>query len=345
MIGHFVWRHKKRGNVMRLKIFSAKSLQAAMERVRAELGPEAVIVHVDQGTGKGPVRITAAAEPQRETAGSVVLEAAPAPSNEPAFNAEHLSAVLRYHGLPMQLATRLQTASAQTSNLPMGEALAAGLERMLGFRPLTTQVESAIMLIGQPGHGKTLTTARLAAMARLAERPVRILTLDGDGAGAMAQLEVFCAPLGVPVQAIEDAANLNRLMQGSFDGLTIIDTPGINPYLIADIQLLARTVRMVDAEPIWVMGCGLDALEAAELADIFASLGARRVIATRADITRRYAGVLTALTKGQMALAGVSDSPFVAHPLHPGRPLDLAERLLGRPDPAAITRLTEKAAS
>jgi flagellar biosynthesis protein FlhF len=329
---------------MRLKIISAKTVQAAMERVRAELGPDAVIVHIDQGKGGGPVRVTAAAELRPAPVPDFVPEA-PAQLSGPAYDGEHLAAILRYHGVPTPLATRLQTAAALQADQPLAEALAAALEQLLRFQPLTTEVESAVLLIGQPGHGKTLTAARLAAMARVADRQARVFTLDGAGAGAMAQLDAFCAPMDVPVSAVDDARALAALLARPFDGLTIVDTPGINPFALDDVQALARTVRVVPAEPLWVMGCGLDPLEAAELSDVFASLGARRAIATRADITRRYAGVLSALSKGGLALAGVSDSPFIAEPLHAGRPLDLADRLLSRVDPTVFTRLTQKVAS
>lgn len=328
---------------MRLKVFSAKSLALAMDRVRAELGPDAVIVTVDQAGPNGPVRITAAAEQRPEPIRFAEPALAPVDDVQP-FDAEHLRAVMRYHGVPGGLAARLGEACSQTAELPLTDALAAGLQRLMQFQPLTGAVEKTVLLVGQSGQGKTLTAARLAAMARLARRSARVLTTDSEAAGALPQLSAFCAPLRVEVSPAPDPQALRRELTVPFPGLTIIDTAGVNPYALPDIEQLAHIVRASRAEPIWVLGCGSDALEAAEMADIFGSLGVRRVIATRADTTRRLAAVLTALTRSGLALAGLSGSPFVADPIAAGSPHDLAQRLLSRPDPARLARIKQKVA-
>ena len=56
-----------------------------------------------------------------------------------------------------------------------------------------------------------------------------------------------------------------------------------------------------------VLPAGGDALETADIAAAFASLGATRMIATRLDIARRYGGLLAAASQPlAFAAAGVA---------------------------------------
>lgn len=332
---------------MRLKVYTAKTVAAAMDRIRAELGDDAVIVTVDAAQRGGPVRVTAAIDrqPMREAPGRFESEPPPPPSRADApFDATQLAAVLRYHSAPTPVATRLQTLAAGFADSSAPEALARGLEEMTPFAPLDLASSRPLLLAGLPGQGKTLAAARLATAARLAGRAVRIITLDAGAAGALEQLRAFCAPIEAELHVAEDARALERRCGVRFEGLTIIDTAGLNPYALADIELIAHGIKRSGAEPIWVMAAGIDALEAAEMADIFASLGARRLIATRLDAARRLGALLTAPIKARLALAGFCASPFLSDPIEPATPLALARLLLDKPDPGHIARALASAA-
>jgi flagellar biosynthesis protein FlhF len=322
---------------MRLKVFAAKSLSEAMARVRSELGADAVIVSVEQSGPTGLVRVVAAAEPQ------------PVAAAEPAWAAssldtEQLEAVLDYHAAWPSLAARIRALAEQHAEPEITEALAGALTRLVANHPVTATVETALILVGQSGQGKTLTAARLAAQARVAQREARVLTTDSGAAGAMPQLEAFCTPLGVEVMATPTAKAMAQALEVPFPGLTVIDTAGVNPYALPEIEQLARIVRASRAEPIWVLGCGGEPREAAEMATIMASLGVKRLIGTRADTTRRLGALLSATIEGGLALAGIADSPFVADPMAPASAHDLARRLLSRPDPTQLARISQKVA-
>ena len=73
-----------------------------------------------------------------------------------------------------------------------------------------------------------------------------------------------------------------------------------------------------------VAAAGGDAMEMAEAADVFADLGARRLMATRLDIARRLGGLLDVAERSRMALADVSATPFIAQGLLTLNPLSLA---------------------
>lgn len=330
---------------MRLKIYTAKTLAQAKDKIRAELGDDAVIVNIDQDRRTGLVRITTAIENRPE----------PEPMDEPTpivtrpaqpFDAGHLAAVLRYHSLPAPLAARLQNGAAARQESDLYEAFAHALDDMVQMRPISTRSNRPILLLGAPGQGKTLAAARLAAEARMHDQPSRVITLDGKAAGSMEQLRAFCGAADVEVICADDAAHLEQLLRPVYNGFTVIDSMGINPYAITDIETLAYAIKRSGAEPIWVMAAGADALEAAEMAEIFASLGVRRMIVTRLDASRRLAATLTAPVRSRLALAGFSASPFLADLIQPASATALAGYLLDKPDPAHIARIVqEKAAS
>lgn len=312
-----------------------------MARVRAALGDEAVIVSVEEAGRGRPALVMAALEtpfaavplpePERPTAGQPYSE-------------EALDALLRYHGLPDSLAQTLkQTATAFEGDLL--ERLALALEQALRFQPLLPRSGKPVMLVGQPGQGKTLNCARLA-IAAASGGDARVITLDCEAAGAVAQLKAFCQPVDVPVIEARDAGSLGSLLALGFDGVTIIDTAGINPYAIAEVAQLAEQIKISGAEPVWVMAAGCDPLEAAECATLYRTLGVKRFILSRADAARRFAAPVAAASHGGLAFAGIGESAFLADPLHPATPWLLADKLIAKPDQNDLNRLRpQKAAS
>jgi flagellar biosynthesis protein FlhF len=325
---------------MRLRIFSADTVAAAMTKVRTELGADAMIVNIENGGRGRPVRITAA------------IESAPAPlpvthaaAPDHIESLDDLATVLRYHGAPAPVVKKLMQCARAHADIDVGTALSLALDQTMGFRPIDLTRATRLILVGLPGHGKTLNTARLVAQARQARRAARVITFDSAAAGALAQLEAFCAPFDAVVSAVEDPWALPSVLATPFDGVTLIDTAGVNPYALADIENLARAIARAEAEPIWVLGAGLDAMEAAELSEVFASLGVRRMIASRIDASRRLAAIVCAALRSGLPLAGFSASPFLGDPIDPAQPGDLARLLLTKPEPLHLARIKERLAS
>ncbi len=324
---------------MQLRLFTGTSIAHAMEKVRAELGDDAVIVHVDAGKKIGIARVTAAIDQPAPML--AIKELTPDVPRMSSARTADLPMLLRYHGLPAGLTKSLSEAAQSFEALSAHEALAQALDGRFQFRPLRGRVEEQLVLIGQPGQGKTLMAARLAAMAVQAGRKARIITTDGESAGAMAQLEAFCTPLKIDVVSAPSAQYAEQQLQARFDGLQIVDTAGINPYALADVEAQAQLLRRLHCEPIWVFSANTDAQEAADMGNIFASLGAQRFISSRADSTRRFSAVLSVLSRCKLALAGFSDSPFVGEKIEPGNPQTLANRLIDRPDPTFLAQNTK----
>ncbi|GAB4576119.1 MAG: AAA family ATPase [Rhodothalassiaceae bacterium] len=316
---------------MRLKTFTAKTMKDVMAHVREAMGPDAIIVSVDRGGRGSTVRVTAAIDGEVREVPARAPDPAPSPALAPAtdrtraFDIAELKAAMGWHGLPYDLADRIIATAAAFEAASVTDALAHAFETLITFSPLGLTAPRPVMLLGPPGAGKTLSIAKLAAEARMNGRSTRILTTDTVKSGGVQQLAHYAGLLeleSVTVQTPEALAD--TLKGGKAADLTLIDSFGINPFAMADLEQMLHFLKAADAEPLLVLPAGIDPSEAADLAEIFAEMGARRFLATRLDGARRYAGILTAARAGRLALAGTGKSPYLAEPIETPGALMLA---------------------
>lgn len=312
---------------MRLKSYSAPSMAEAMALVRAELGDDAIIVSTQRASGGQGVRITAALE---EAAGDDAIHAA-LDGRIPSPVVDAIRDQLIYHGVPPRLIERLTAAAVTVETQDAVMACAGALDATLVFAGLPEKrAPRPFMLIGPPGSGKTVTVAKLAARARLANRPVAVITADSVRAGAQEQLSAFTSILGIELQKARGPESLRAVTREAAQmyDLVFIDTPGLNPFLSQDIDFLRGLIESSDVEPVLVMAAGGDPIEAAEIAEAFAEVGTTRLLATRLDMTRRLGGILAAADAGQFMISEVSITPHVANGLCPITPVSMARLLV-----------------
>ncbi|MCX7383748.1 MAG: hypothetical protein NT133_20550 [Alphaproteobacteria bacterium] len=287
---------------MRIKLFTAPGMPEAIAAIRAELGPDAVIL--GSRRVRGGIEVTAARddpEPQPPPL-------APLPPRG--------DCPLRAHGTPDHLAARLR-----------GGPLPFALSVAFRFRPLdAAALARPIVFLGPPGAGKTLTVARLATRMVLAGGGPRLLTADTSRACAFEQLAAFATLLDLPLAPF----SADQVPQGP----TLIDTAGLDPFTAADRDEITFIVAASRALPVLVLPGGIDAVEAAELAAAFAACGASRLIATRLDIARRLGGILAAAERLPLAEAGIGAS--AAEGLVPMTPERLASILQRRQRPRSF---------
>lgn len=311
----FIFRQRMSPSLrpMRVKLYRASEIGAAMARIRAELGPDALILSTRK-LAEG-VEVTAALE---------TPDPVPAERTGPS-RAE----LLAWHGVPSLLAAALAD-----GNL----AVALGAALRFGALPLDSAA-SPLLLIGPPGAGKTLTVARLATRLVLAGVTPRIITADGERAGAVEQLAAFTRLLGLDLLAASTEAAFVRALARARDGAgaagpVVIDTPGLDPFARTGRASLVALIGAAAGHVALVLPAGLDAAEAADLAASCAEAGATYLIATRLDLARRLGGVLAAADAGGLILAEAGIGPGAADGLVALTPALLAG-LLGRgsPDP------------
>ena len=327
--------------------------------VRAELGEDAVILS-SQRSRRG-IEVKAAAERRPDTAHGAdaavqrlaaleeelerrLLAAVAQPDNtrtlavRDPWTEESVAAKLRFHELGSGFIADLMDDAARLGPAAGPESLGQALDRHIAFAPLPAEPDGPIVLIGQPGAGKTAAAAKIAVRAVLAGRAATLITTD-PSAGAHAQIAAFADLIRLPVESATDAATLAplvaRLNAENSARALVIDTQGVNPFDRAELSELRTLLNACGptAEPVLVAHAqgGRD-LE--DQALIFKAIGARRLIVTRLDITRRLGGMLTAARTAGLALAQASSTPYIAETLEPLNPFALARRLLTG-DPAA----------
>lgn len=307
---------------MRLKTFTAPSMAEAMQLVKTHLGSDAIIVSTQKGDGGLGVRITAAIEAAEDEDHYDQFDDEADPLDE-------IADALAHHNVPGELADRLTRAAGSLDADEPLLALAGALDQHFKFQPLPVAGRRPIMLIGMPGAGKTVTTAKLATRAVMNRRPVNVITTDTQRAGGYEQLHAFTRLLEIDLQRagtpgeLRDAAAAARP-----DALVLVDCAGGNPFDPEEATRQRKLISAIEAEVVLVMAAGSDPLDAAELAQAYAAIGARRLLATRLDIARRLGGILSAASAGRLAFAEVGIGANVAEGLGPLNPVSLARLLL-----------------
>ena len=283
---------------MRLRTFTAATMDEAMRDMRRQLGASATVLmsnRIDES-----VRVLAAD-----------------PSREPGANRTFFAA-LAAHGAPTPIIEAVRAHGGDPA-----DALAS----CLPFAPLPA---GPLLLIGPPGSGKSLTVAKLAARAVFARQPVALMTADNDRAAGAEELDRLATVLGLTLQRVGPATIRTAITE--LGPHVIIDTPAANPFDSSDIVRIAGLIAASRAEPVVVLPAGMDIAEATDAAHTFAALGAKRLITTRLDGARRWGSLFAAAAAGlAIGMAGVA--PRVAHGIVELSPALLARALL---DPNAI---------
>jgi flagellar biosynthesis protein FlhF len=263
---------------MRVKIYRARSMDAAMLQIRAETGPDALIL--SNRRVAGGVEVTIGVE--------AADEYVPAPERQ---------ACLRYHNVPDSLAHKLGAG-----------ALAFALSAAFRFRAFDLATGSRpILLAGPPGAGKTLTAARLATRLVLGGVRPLVLTADTSRAGGVEQLAAFTRLLGLHLLPATHLPALRiALAERPDHAPVLIDSAGFDPFDATQRDMIAALAASANAIIALVLPAGLDASEAGEMAAAGMEAGATHLVVTRIDLSRRLGAVIAAAGSGlSLAEAGI----------------------------------------
>ena len=333
---------------MQLRTFLAKDMKAALASVRAEMGPEAVIVGSERTKGGG-VMVRAALEnleapslaeeigepvndfdaDYRNTLIRRLREKPAAAHGRRRFDRSELLSSFARHRLPDALGHALAEASAKTNVSDMTLALAAAIDARMKSTPIDFANAKAFMVVGPNGVGRTAVAAKLAAHAKLAGRNVTLIAGDVAGAGAVARLNAFAEHLDATIVTADSAFVLasitgDAVAQGT---LAIIDTAGFDPRQPKIAAVYAALAKIESVEAVGVLSALTDAEEAAEIASALTRIGVARLIVTAVDLTRRAGALAAAAMTPCIGLAHITRSPFVAGGLETLTPLALSRLL------------------
>lgn len=314
---------------MRLKSFYGPNMTEAMRAVRESLGDNAIIV-ATRDDEMGGVRVTAAIEEQTTASSPAKATYEPALDREGSEVIELIATALLHHQASHDLAERLLATATQFASEDPLLALGAAMDTHFKFHPLSDEGgDKPIMLIGPPGAGKTLCIAKLATKATLAQKPMAIIGTDTQRAGGMAQLAAFARLLKTDVLEIEDTHALRDAVSIQSAGtLVLIDSAGCDPFLESDRQSLTALIKASGAEPLLVLPADMDSSEAIEMAQEFSKCGAKRLLPTRLDMTRRVGGLLRTAFESKLPLCNFSASSHVTEAPQPLNPVSLARLVL-----------------
>jgi flagellar biosynthesis protein FlhF len=327
---------------MRLRTFTAPTLDDAIALVREELGEEAVIVSTYQSRRGRGAQVTAALD-ESEDDGTLAQKLATEENHtEPD---DEFAQILRFHRLDDALSHRIAAEARSLGRDDTVLALAGALDTHVSFVTLPSDGTAPVMLVGPPGVGKTVTVTKIAARAVLEGRRVHVLTTDTVRSGAFEQLAAMTAMMNVPLRSAETPEELATAVAEVDDAdLVLIDTPGCNPFAPAEVADLRAFASAVAARQVLVLSAGVDAADFADAARIFAAAGAMALHVTRLDCARRYGGIVSAAVSGNLPIAEASATPFIANGLSSLNPVSLA-RLMNETAFKLAERPIERAAS
>ncbi len=326
---------------MRLKTFQAKTMSDAMRQIKETLGEDAIIVSSRDEPGGG-VRVTAAVEQVNAEADKpqdFLRKETPAPApqgsdeiEDPDLIAERVTDTLLRHRVPASVNDKILTT---LMSLPAGntqDTLSRALAKIFGFRDLAPAGKNGgapLMLVGPPGAGKTLMTAKLTARQVMEGHAPAVFTTDTARAGGVEQLKAFMDIMNIPLRVAPTADELRaQLADIPASQQVIIDTGGLNPFDAQEMKELARMMAVRKMDTALVLPAGTDAEESAEIAMLFEVLGVSRLIPTRLDFARRMGGLLSAAERAALTFACASHTPQVANGIMPMSADALAALLL-----------------
>jgi flagellar biosynthesis protein FlhF len=285
---------------MRIRSFKAKSEAEALQIVRREMGPDAIIVSTTP-VANGGFEVTAASE------------TAPPPQVDFGNPVDVIGSALDEHATPRKLQDKIISLVERSERDDPLAALSWAFSQMFQFSPLPMDVGKPIMLVGVPGVGKTVTIAKLAARSVMLGKPAICISTDTQRAGAIEQLEAFTKILKIDLLRAKNPQSLSdALVAAGSKNAIFVDTGGINIWQDKDLAQLIEMVKILQTEPVFVYAAGGEPRDAAEIAKAFQALGAKQLLVTRLDITRRYGSILAAAEAGNFRLGDVSISAHVA---------------------------------
>lgn len=320
-----------------------------MRQIKQELGDDAVIIS-NRTLDDGTLRVSAAVEEdlielEDDVTGinieSVEDSAAlfsgikdydilPDENFEQKINL--ISKSLSKHSVPSFLHEKIMAVVEQNPFGSVLDCLSNAFDHVFSFSKVPLgKNKSTFMLVGQPGSGKTTTIAKLATQSTLNQIETSVITADTTKAGAIEQLAAFTRVLKLDLLKVSTPEQLKRAIKDAEKSKHIfIDCPGINAFDPDSMKELHSFIKVTEMDLIVVIPGGIDVEEAAEIARAFAIIGAKYLLPTRIDMSRRLGGLLAAADQAKLSFIAMGNRPDIASGLESLDSKKLAELILPR---------------
>ncbi|RYY94230.1 MAG: GTP-binding protein, partial [Alphaproteobacteria bacterium] len=170
---------------MKMKMFVGRTEEEAMALVRAEMGPDAVILSTRDEEGR--VEIRAAVERNFGQKFAAPKFAEPRPVYDETRST--LASTLRWHGAPDGFVHMVSEAGSRLgAGMEAVNSLTVGIEGLITFNPLNPRPSKSLLLVGPQGSGKTTAVAKLATLLSDRKHPLEAVSADFDSSGQTARL-------------------------------------------------------------------------------------------------------------------------------------------------------------
>lgn len=325
---------------MQVKRYCCADVREALRLIRAELGPDAVVIGTRERpdlpggrNGRPLIEVTAAVDPEGN---------APA-ADEPRGGRDGLDwlvDVLSEDGLDRQLAGLVVAEAAQmvpeelATTARLRAAVAVVLRRRTRVAPPPWapdddgKSERIAWFVGPAGVGKTTVVAKVAAFAAWQERQrVAVIALDTARPGATARLAALTKAMDVPFHEATGALALRETIARLKDvDRVLIDTAP--PSAGTTIDSLGALVAAAPGRTYLCVAADTATRSALATVGRWSALGIDALIATRVDEAATLGAAFAAHQALRRPLALLSTGPTVPDDIEVARPDAVCRRIL-----------------
>jgi flagellar biosynthesis protein FlhF len=326
---------------MQLKRYFAATVADALALVRAELGPDALVLSTRVAPSRGVrkflgatgVEVTAAVERElsedrlrRPSGRHAAAGSAPIADR---IDAGRFEAALAREvtAIPKRSWPALgDGAGPGTSLASLRRALASQLTGLTAAEDDRAAIQ---VFVGPPGAGKTTTIAKIGAQAR-ARRGERMSLLAADGylLGATDQLKMYAGIIGSPFLVARSATDLERALAAA-EPPVLVDTADPLTHGGESRELLAALGRHPGVRTHLVMPAGTPATDGERLLERYADAHPDRVVLTRVDEAESVSSLVNVLHERHIPISYLGTGPRVPQDLYRATSAMVAACVLG----------------
>ncbi len=299
---------------MTINRYRAKSLKAAIQKAKTDLGLDAKMIHLRQLDGcEDKVEIIAVVDEdvdlRRETGDhseqdAVCIERVSSPrsqikDNRRILNALHESCLKNAvdPNITYEMLSLLNDdPSAESSQaVTPTDYLSLFIKEQISVSGGLAMDKKTAIFIGPTGVGKTTTLAKLAAQYHFQQkRAVGLVTIDAYRIAAVEQLKTYAQIMSLPFRVAMTPEELGRVIENYKDmDIILVDTPGRSQYnteAIASLEEFLEAAQPADTHLLIAVTMKED--EAYVAAENFAPQYVQQLIFTKLDETSRFGSIL-----------------------------------------------------
>lgn len=322
---------------MHLKRYRMPTVQQALARVRADLGPDALVLATRLVARRGPagwlggreVEVTAAVDRPVVSENRPAVEnnrpAAPQPENE---IVARLQAVGLDVVLAREVASAVPRAGRRGASVP---AIRRALAQCLGGVAAGEEPFSTVeVFVGPPGAGKTTTIAKIASQERaLRGHRLGLVAADGFRVGAVEQLRLYADIIGSWFTVARTPAEIEAVVAQRRPFPVLVDTAGRSPRDPAVRSVFQLLAGRPGVRTHLVIPAATPPARLGRLLEGFGPDAPDRVVLTRLDEADSITPLFSALRERRLAISYLGTGQRVPEDLEKATPPVLAGLLLG----------------